>query len=122
MPSKPLKPCSKLGCQNLTRNRYCDIHTQVQQELIKDYDRNRDAQSKTFYKSKQWREVRQVVITRDRGLCVECLRNGRIKPGKIVDHIIPLKVDWSQRLSLTNLQYLCQQCHNAKTQKDIRLN
>jgi 5-methylcytosine-specific restriction protein A len=120
MPNKPLKPCSKQGCVNLTRGRYCEIHKHVQQDMVRDYDRNRDPQSKSFYKSRQWQMIREVVKTRDNGLCVECLRNGRIRQGKIVDHIEPLKLAWEKRLLLTNLQYLCQKCHNAKTQKDIQ--
>lgn len=119
MAQRPLKLCNKQGCNNLTRYRYCSVHNHVQQDHVREYDRNRDPQSKSFYKSRQWKMIREVVKTRDNGLCVQCLRNGRIRAGKIVDHIEPLKVSWEKRLLLTNLQYLCQQCHNKKTQKDI---
>ncbi|MGG3452046.1 HNH endonuclease signature motif containing protein [Domibacillus aminovorans] len=39
-------------------------------------------------------------------------------PMDVVDHIIPIKIDWSLRLSLDNLQSLCQSCHNIKGTKD----
>ena len=51
-------------------------------------------------------------------LCVHCLKKNRIKKADMVDHIIPIKVNWSLRLSLNNLQPLCNQCHNIKTAED----
>ncbi|MGE6513360.1 HNH endonuclease [Lysinibacillus sphaericus] len=36
----------------------------------------------------------------------------------IVDHKIPIKVDWSLRLIKSNCWVLCQSCHNKKTRKD----
>ena len=40
-----------------------------------------------------------------------------IKIGDVVDHIIPIRMDWSKRLEPTNLQTLCHACHNKKTKK-----
>ncbi|MDO6448097.1 HNH endonuclease [Oceanobacillus profundus] len=37
-----------------------------------------------------------------------------------VDHIIPVKVDWSLRLDINNCQPLCHDCHNKKTAEDKR--
>ena len=36
----------------------------------------------------------------------------------IVDHIVPLEIDYSLRLRYDNLQVLCNPCHNIKTQED----
>ncbi|PFA33091.1 HNH endonuclease [Bacillus cereus] len=44
--------------------------------------------------------------------------NGIIKIGDVVDHIIPLLVDWLRRLDPANLQTLCHACHNKKTKED----
>ncbi|MEC2504384.1 HNH endonuclease, partial [Bacillus cereus] len=45
-----------------------------------------------------------------------------IKIGDVVDHIIPIRVDWSKRLEPSNLQTLCHACHNKKTKEDEKKN
>ncbi len=62
--------------------------------------------------------MREFVYRRDHGLCVQCRMNGIIKIGDVVDHIIPLLVDWLRRLDPVNLQTLCHACHNKKTKED----
>ncbi len=37
---------------------------------------------------------------------------------ELVDHIIPSKDDWSDRLNSNNLQSLCRACHRAKTKRE----
>lgn len=118
MPQKPLRTCGKINCPSLTRERYCTDHKDTQKDIARDYDASRNAQSKAFYKSKEWAAIRSVVIARDLGLCVECRRNGKIQQGRVVDHIQPLKQAWHLRLDLTNLQYLCQMHHQQKTAKE----
>ena len=49
---------------------------------------------------------------------VQCRSKDIIKIGDVVDHIIPIRVDWSKRLEPTNLQTLCHACHNKKTKED----
>lgn len=113
---RPLKPCSKCGCRNLTTSRYCDEHRNEWQSQERYYDRHqRNKKSDTFYHSAAWKKARNVIKVRDNGLCQECLRDKRITIGTIVDHIIPLKQDWHKRLDESNLQLLCQSCHNKKT-------
>lgn len=119
MTGKPLKPCNKIGCRNLTQEKYCEEHKQASSENQKYYDRHqRDKKSNSFYKSWSWRKARGIVIARDNGLCQQCLKEERIVPGVIVDHITPLKQDWSKRLALDNLWLLCQSCHNKKTGRE----
>ncbi|WP_155889576.1 HNH endonuclease [Ligilactobacillus equi] len=67
----------------------------------------------SFYKSGDWRTVRQEVLDRDYGLCQRCG-----KQGNIVDHIIPSKDDWKERLNADNLQTLCKHCHDVKTYRE----
>ena len=67
-----------------------------------------------FYHSSEWRAVRLQVLERDGYLCQPCKRAGRITPAKTVDHIEPLRTNWSRRLDLDNLETICRQCHNAK--------
>ncbi|WP_428909479.1 HNH endonuclease [Niallia sp. Krafla_26] len=116
MNKKPLKPCSKIGCQNLTTSRYCDQHQTEFRNQNRFYDLNlRNKKSDSFYHSAAWKKARDLVKIRDNGLCQECIRNKRIAVGTEVDHIIPIKQDWNKRLELGNLQLLCKACHNKKT-------
>ena len=62
--------------------------------------------------------MRELIYRRDHGLCVQCRSKDIIKIGDVVDHIIPIRMDWSKRLEPTNLQTLCHACHNKKTKED----
>jgi len=72
--------------------------------------------AKKFYRSKAWLKCRIGYIQSVDALCETCLRKGRITPGYIVHHKIPLTpsnisspyitLDWS------NLEYNCLLCHN----------
>lgn len=116
MNSKPLRPCNKQGCSQLTKDRYCEQHITVKAENNRYYDKyHRSGRSKQFYHSAAWKRVRNLIRIRDNGLCVECLNDKRITVGTIVDHIIPIKQNWNKRLDEDNLQLLCQSCHNKKT-------
>ena len=47
--------------------------------------------------------MRELMYRRDHGLCVQCRSKDIIKIGDVVDHIIPIRVDWSKRTNkLTN--------------------
>ncbi|PGA97525.1 HNH endonuclease [Bacillus toyonensis] len=123
MPSKPMKPCTSPMCAELTRDKYCSEHQDKVQENTRHYDKYiRNKSSRSFYNSKPWREMRGLIFRRDHGLCVQCRSNGIIKIGDVVDHIIPIRVDWSKRLEPTNLQTLCHACHNKKTKEDEKKN
>ncbi|MGE7932128.1 HNH endonuclease [Viridibacillus arvi] len=119
MTSKPLKPCNKHNCGRLTTTRYCEAHTTETTNDNRYYDKHhRDKRSNSFYHSTAWRKARQLAILESRGMCVSCFNDNRLVPGYIVDHIIPIKVNWLKRLDLDNLQYLCKACHNKKTAED----
>jgi 5-methylcytosine-specific restriction enzyme A len=118
---KPLKPCNEVGCNNLTRNKYCKKHEYKQTEKNRFYDRFvRDKKASSFYKSKAWRMTREQALARDKGLCQRCLKNKKITMADMVDHIIPIKVNWELRLVLSNLQSLCNACHRVKTAEDVK--
>lgn len=67
----------------------------------------------------QWQKIRLQVIERDNHCCVECKRQGRITKGRDVDHIVPVAAGGSFT-DLSNLQFLCKECHITKTQQDRR--
>lgn len=66
-----------------------------------------------FYKSKAWLKCRKAYIDSVCGICERCG-----KPGKIVHHKTYLNEkninDPSVSLNFTNLEYLCQDCHNTE--------
>jgi 5-methylcytosine-specific restriction protein A len=72
----------------------------------------------------QWEKIRAKVIERAKGLCEECAKHGRVTQGRDVDHIVPKAkakaMLWNQNKidNPRNLQYLCLECHKAKTAKD----
>lgn len=115
---KPFKPCLKMGCHNLTRDRYCEEHTYIKEEQKKEYRKNNPYvnENKGFYDSKEWKKARRLAIIRDKGLCVKCLAEGKYTKFDIVDHRIELNDDYTLRVNLDNLQCLCHLHHNRKTQ------
>jgi 5-methylcytosine-specific restriction enzyme A len=120
---KPFKPCNKIGCNNLTRDRYCVVHIDEQQKKERQYDREvRNQEHVKFYNSKEWKSVRLQALMRDNYLCVKCRANGKLtsvmnKKG-VVDHIVELQDNWGLRITLSNLQTLCHACHNVKTEEE----
>lgn len=59
---------------------------------------------------------RAKVKARDCGLCQECRRQGRARPGAVVDHITPLWDGGSDEDS--NKELICNPCHDAKTARE----
>lgn len=66
-----------------------------------------------FYHSTEWKHKRREIMERDNGLCQRCGMDA-----ELVDHIIPSKDDWNDRLNSNNLQALCRSCHKAKTKRE----
>ncbi len=125
MPSKPLRPCRQPGCNHLTQAGYCQEHAHLadaeKRERNRRYDRHkRDKQADAFYHSVEWDRARPQALIRDNYLCQDCLNEKKITPASLVDHIIPLKVAWHLRTTLSNLRSLCDRHHAAKTADDRR--
>ena len=109
MPRKALHLCNKPGCFALTRERYCDKH---KVEINRyNYERN-DKDYTRFYYTKEWERVRLLALQRDGYFCVRCKDKGIVKVAEMVHHKTPIKVDYSKRLDLSNLESLCEACHN----------
>ena len=70
---------------------------------------------KAFYSSKQWQDCRNAYYKYRKGLCEQCLKEGRYTAGVIVHHKKHLTADNfsdpSIALSFDNLQLLCRDCH-----------
>ncbi|KRM52350.1 HNH endonuclease [Ligilactobacillus araffinosus] len=122
------RECKKPTCNELVQfpERYCPKHKleneqQREQErkeksykkmkLYNQHNRNKEANS--FYQSKQWKQTRNYVINRDNYTCQVC--GEVITDRKIIDHIIPLRIDKDKQLDESNLWTLCYRCHSIKT-------
>jgi 5-methylcytosine-specific restriction enzyme A len=105
--------CGKMISAGLKRCEQCQEQYDKRHQV---YDKSRrDKKSDAFYHSRAWIKLRNLVFKEQHGLCQQCYKEGRLTPGKAVDHIIPIKVNWALRLVKSNLQVLCQPCHNRKT-------
>lgn len=61
--------------------------------------------------------IRERIFKRDCGLCQSCHRNGRIKQGNQIDHIVALTNGGSNED--VNLEVICLECHSAKSLVDL---
>ncbi len=107
MPSKPLKPCNSKGCPNLTRERYCEHH----QQLNQNYDEHRGTAAQRGYGAR-WQKARTYFLSKH-PICVRC-----IDIATVVDHITPHKGDMNVFWDRSNWQPLCKPCHDRKTVKE----
>ena len=73
----------------------------------------RQINNSLFYHSKAWRMTRKLYI-KSNPLCEQCTREGRTTGGQMVDHIKQIILG-GRRLDNTNLQTLCNSCHNKKS-------
>lgn len=63
-----------------------------------------------------WRQIRELVKSRARGLCEQCRKVGKYNIGTDCDHIKAKALGGTD--ALDNLQWLCRQCHEAKTARE----
>lgn len=103
--------------------RYCPKHKKESVSTKnRNYDKNRrDKIHAAFYRSAEWIRARESVMEQYAGLCAECSKLDLITNADVVDHIVPLTLDFSKRLEYSNLQPLCHSCHNKKTAQDMKL-
>lgn len=69
-----------------------------------------------FYRSKEWRELREKILADSHYECLWCSQKGLSSQGKTleVDHIKELKDYPELALEPSNLRVLCRQCHNER--------
>jgi len=116
-PHKPLIPCKKQGCPNLTNHPrgYCPQHIALK---YKEEDKNRLSSTKRGYDNR-WRKAR-LGFLRAHPLCEECLKEGIIVEATVVDHIIPHEGVPSLFWDESNWQSLCKMHHDIKTATEDR--
>ena len=89
MPTKPLKPCRHPGCPNITSDRFCNEHVKIYQRASAE-ERGYDS---------RWRK-RSKLFLKAHLLCEECLKQNKLTPSNVVDHVVPHRGDpvlmWSE--------------------------
>lgn len=112
MPHAAPKPCRKIGCGRLVRDRsgYCDAH-QSASKRPSNFSKSQSRHERGY--GWAWEKLRKVVLARDCGLCQPCSIADRVTPGNIVDHIVPKAEGGTD--DLENLQVICKPCHVRKT-------
>jgi 5-methylcytosine-specific restriction protein A len=83
-----------------------------------------------FYNSTEWKNVKKsfkMGKTRlpdgrevPNNLCLECYKEGKIKQGYAIDHIVRIK-DGGSRTDYSNLQNLCEHHHAVKSAYEAQL-
>lgn len=106
MPPRTLKPCGKIGCQELTITAFCTEHTKAK-------NIERKSSAKRGYDAR-WRKYRIVFLTKH-PFCVRCLDKGLHTLATVVDHIKPHKGNYILFWDEDNHQSLCKCCHDTKT-------
>lgn len=121
------KVCCKCGAVTQYPNRYCDKCQKIvekenkenQKTINKRYDTNkRDNKYVQFYKSKEWRILKEKKLLATQYMCEECQRlkeedsTYRVCLATEVHHIETLKDNWNKRLDYSNLKSLCHRHHD----------
>ena len=109
MPHAPPRPCRYPGCPG-----FC-VRGQVfcRDHMMWSSDRLRGGADARGYNAR-WRRERDVFLQLH-PLCAECMREGKLTPATVVDHIIPHRGDQRLFWDQANWQPLCKDCHDRKT-------
>lgn len=62
----------------------------------------------------RWRKARKAFL-QAHPLCAECMKEGKLTPATVVDHIVPHRGDPQLFWDAKNWQPLCKDCHDRKT-------
>lgn len=108
MPRTPSRPCRFPGCPNL-----CDSGVYCREHQKYSTDRVRGGADARGYNA-EWRRARRAYLQRH-PLCVECMREGKLTPATVVDHIVPHRGDKRLFWDENNWNPLCKPCHDRKT-------
>jgi 5-methylcytosine-specific restriction protein A len=94
---------------------------------MKNYDFSTREGRAAFYRSSSWQILRNFMLSRN-PLCERCLKRDRITPGSEIHHRVELVNYPEGRLDPSNLEVLCQECHNkhsalesSGSEKDLQL-
>ncbi len=121
-----LKVCCKCGAVTQYPNRYCEKCQKIvdeenkenQKAINKRYDTKRDSKYVQFYKSDEWKILKEKKLMDTQYMCEECQRikekdsTYKVNLATEVHHVETLKTNWNRRLDYTNLKSLCHRHHD----------
>jgi len=128
MPYRAKKQCAKPACPVLVPAgvRFCDVHEAARQAQLDD---RRGSASQRGYGT-AWEQRREAWKARFPATCGRrsdgelhaddslCVQRGLVVPARTLDHIVRKLAGGTDDDS--NLQWLCDPCHNVKRQKESR--
>lgn len=106
MPRKPKRPCSHLGCPNLTEGRFCEEHVKLQNKNYEKYER--DPKTKSRY-GRAWKRIRDKYVSLH-PFCELCYEKGMLVETEEVHH--KKKLSDGGTHDRDNLIALCKSCHS----------
>ncbi len=109
MPQKLNRPCRYPGCPGFCAQGqvFCKDH------MAWSGDRLRGGADARGYDTR-WRTARKRYLSYH-PLCVECLKEKKLTPATVVDHIVPHRGNQKLFWDENNWQPLCKGCHDRKT-------
>ncbi len=117
MPIKIKHPCNKLGCIEVTNNRFCPHHEQeYNRELNTICDANRPNAYRRGYDA-EWQKKSKIFLkAHPLCMCSKCA-SGKLKitQATVVDHITPHRGNKKLFWDKTNWQSMSKACHDKKT-------
>lgn len=115
MPYAPKSICPKCGFIK-EGNEKCPRCSKEYNKSYNVFQRDNEVHE-NVYNTTRWKELREMALKRDKGLCVTCLKNNRIERAVLVDHIKELS-DGGEPFDINNLKSLCSACHNKKSAEE----
>ncbi|RJF99027.1 HNH endonuclease [Noviherbaspirillum saxi] len=114
MARRPRSICRQPGCGALIdAPGHCERHKD-QASGWRRSNRGKSAEERGY--GWAWKKKRERILQRDRGLCQECLRAGRVSMATEVDHVLNRARGGTDDDS--NLQSICGDCHKIKTARE----
>lgn len=65
-----------------------------------------------FYFTNTWRKMRAKILEAQNNECQLCKERGKVSIATVVHHMVEYRHDPSRALDPSNLQALCDKCHN----------
>lgn len=113
MPTKAMRFCAK--CSRLAiQGGLCEQHRKAADKQAAD---RRDNKWLFMYQSSTWRAMRANQLAKE-PLCCECLKEHRLTPATVADHIRKHDGNTDLFYDADNLQSMCGSCHSSKTDRE----
>jgi 5-methylcytosine-specific restriction protein A len=117
MPKAAKHPCAIRTCPELTDKRFCPKHEKEHWDKVNANNKRLSPANRGY--DSAWNRVRKAYLAAH-PLCEECNKAGRTKAAQLVHHKEPVDKRPDLRLSYSNLESLCKECHEKKHGYDKR--